>query len=180
MARAQWTQSKPALVVMGLALATFALAGCSSKEYPAPPSADAVVAAFSGSQPGDSGGGPAGSAGAARRNSGGSVTIDVTWENPQQTDGALTFSVAMDTHSVELDGYDLAKLAVLRNDRGQEVKPRRWDAPPGGHHRSGVLIFPSSDGSGKPIVGSGTKAVELVIRGVAGVEERVLRWEIAS
>ncbi len=108
------------------------------------------------------------------------MTIEVTWQNPTETTGPATFSVAMDTHSVNLDGVDLGKLSVLRNDRGQQVTPSGWDAPSGGHHRSGVLAFPAADGDGNPIAGPGVKAVELVIRDVAGVRERVLRWEVAG
>lgn len=107
------------------------------------------------------------------------MTIDVTWENSDDRNGSLTFSVIMNTHSVDLDGYDLGRLATLRNDRGQELKPQRWDAPAGGHHRSGVLVFPPADGSGNPILAPGTKSIELVIRDVAGIKERVLRWDVS-
>ncbi len=139
------------------------------------------MAALSGAQStGSNGGDSSRSAGATQSNSGGNVTIEITWENPQDTTGPLTFSVGMNTHSVDLDSFDLGKLAVLRNDRGQEVKPQRWDAPSGGHHRSGTLTFPSKDGSGQPMVGAGTKTLEIVIRDVAGVKERVLRWQVAG
>jgi hypothetical protein len=86
----------------------------------------------------------------------------------------------MNTHSVNLDGYDFGKLAVLRNDAGQEVQPQGWDAPAGDHHRSGSLTFPPRDTSGQPMVGPGTRFLELVIHDVAGVKERVLRWEASS
>ncbi len=56
------------------------------------------------------------------------MTIDVTWKNPGESAGPLIFSVVMDTHSVDLDGVDLAKQAALRNDQGREVKPEAWDA----------------------------------------------------
>jgi hypothetical protein len=130
-----------------------------------------TVSAGTGAAPSDSGS-------VTKQNQGGNVTVAVTWKNPSDATGSLTFSVVMDTHSVNLDGYDLSQLAVLRNERGQEVKAERWDAPSGGHHRSGTLAFPGKDGSGTPILGSGSKAVELVIRDVAGVNERVLRWEL--
>ncbi len=119
------------------------------------------------------------SAEATQSNSGGNVTIEVTWENPQEKNGPLTFSVAMNTHSVNLDGFDLSELAVLRNDSGQQVKPQQWEAPSGGHHRSGTLTFPFKGESGKPIVGTGTKTLEMVIRDVAGVKERVLQWKVS-
>ena len=105
-------------------------------------------------------------------NTGGSVTIDVEWI--QAEDDSLVFNVAMDTHSVELDQYDLGKLAMLRDDTGNEYRPVSWDAAPGGHHRSGRLTFPLPDSvsQGK------AKYVEITIRDVAGIEARVLRWEL--
>ena len=112
-----------------------------------------------------------------QKNQAGNVTIDVTWEGNQASIGALRFAVVMDTHSVDLDKYDLSKLATLRNDKGREVTPTTWDGPPGGgHHRSGVLVFPTTEG-GKPLIDAETKFVELTIRDVANVKERVLRWE---
>lgn len=104
---------------------------------------------------------------------GGQVTIEVTWQGPR---AGLVFEVAMNTHSVDLDGYDLVKLAVLRTDRGQEVRPSRWDAPAGGHHRRGTLVFPDKAPDGGPLIGPNTAWIELVIRDVAGVPERVFRW----
>ncbi len=168
-------------LVLSVSSAALILAACSSTRVQEAPSASAVVAALSQSQSSTGAGqvAPANSSGTTRRNQGGSVTIDVTWENPGDTTGALTFSVAMDTHSVELDGIDLGKLAVLRNDQGVELRPQEWDAPPGGHHRSGILLFPARDGAGKPILGTGARSLEMVIRDVAGVKERVLRWEVS-
>lgn len=53
------------------------------------------------------------------------------------------FNVVMDTHSIELD-QDMVKVAVLVDDSGKEYSPNRWQgAPPGGHHREGLLIFTS-------------------------------------
>lgn len=121
------------------------------------------------------GGNPGSGAKVTKSNSGGSVTIDATWQNGQSAD-KVVFAIQMNTHSVDLDGYDLGKLVSLRNEKGQEVKAERWESAPGGHHRSGVLTFPLKDSSGNPILGA--KALELVIRDVAGVKERVLRWEI--
>lgn len=128
----------------------------------------------------ESGPAPALSGSPTRRNEAGRVTIDVTWKNPTETAGSIAFKVTMDIHSVDLDKVDLGKVALLRNDQGREVKPEAWDAPAGGHHREGTLLFPSRDGSGSLLVSGGVKAVELVIRDVAGVKERVLRWEMAG
>ncbi len=59
---------------------------------------------------------------------GGQVTIKVTW---QGLEAGPVFTVAMDTHSVNLDGYDLGQLAVLRTASGQEIKPLSWGGPAG-------------------------------------------------
>jgi len=111
--------------------------------------------------------------GSTQTSEGGAVTVEVTW---QGRSAGPVFRVAMDTHSVDLDSYDLMKLAVLRIDQGQELRPSGWDAPPGGHHRSGTLTFPVNAPDGSPLIGPNTRTIELVIRGVAGVPERVFRW----
>lgn len=108
-------------------------------------------------------------------NNEGEVTVEVTW---QGASAGLVFEVVMDTHSVDLDGYDLMTLAVLRTDQGQEVKPSGWDAPKGGHHRRGTLAFPDKAADGSPLIGPNTRTIELVIRDVAGVPERVFKWTL--
>lgn len=105
---------------------------------------------------------------------GGQVTVTVTWLG--STD-PLVFAVILDTHAVDLDGFDLRQLAVLRTPAGVEVPPSGWDAPPGGHHREGTLTFPTVDANGNPLINAETRSFELAIRDVAGVPERVFRWE---
>lgn len=104
---------------------------------------------------------------------GGEVAIKATW---LANETVPTFEIALDTHSVALDGYDLRELTVLRAD-GREVAPTSWEAPAGGHHRSGTLVFPATAGDGSPLVTSQTARVELVIRGIGDVPERVLVWK---
>ncbi len=110
--------------------------------------------------------------GLVQSNTGDAVTIDVEWV--KAGDGSLIFNVSMNTHSVDLDQYDLGKLAVLRDDTGNEYHPVSWDSVPGGHHRQGTLTFPLPDSvsQGK------AKYLEIVIRDVAGAKERVLEWEL--
>lgn len=117
---------------------------------------------------------PAGSQGNLTQTSdGGQVVVKATW---QGSEAGPVFTVTLDTHSVDLDGYDLAQLTVLRVEDGREVQPRGWDAPKGNHHRKGTLSFPAIGEDGKAIVGPDTPGFELIIRDVAGVPERVLRW----
>jgi hypothetical protein len=110
---------------------------------------------------------------ATQTNEGGQVTIKATWQGPS---AGPTFAVVMDTHAVDLDGYDLTHLAALRIDGGREVLPAGWDAPKGGHHREGTLTFPATAADGRALIAPGTRTVELVIRDVAGVPERIFRW----
>ena len=112
-------------------------------------------------------------AGATQTNEGGQVTIAATWQGSRTQ---LVFEVAMNTHAVDLDGSDLKQLAVLRIDGGQEIRPISWEAPKGGHHRSGTLTFPAADADGRALIASSTRTIELAIRNVAGVPERVFTW----
>lgn len=112
--------------------------------------------------------------GAVQSHTGGAVTIDVEWEG--ERDGLLVFNAAMNTHSVDLDQYDLGELAVLRDDGGKEYRPSSWDSAPGGHHRRGTLTFPLPDSLSQ----GHAQYLELIIRDVAGVKERVLRWELVQ
>lgn len=112
---------------------------------------------------------------ATQTSEGGEVTVEVTWKGES---AGPVFDVIMDTHSVDLDAYDLRKQAVLRNDRGLEVRAKAWDAPEGGHHREGVLDFPEKTAGGKELIGPNTRRVELIIRDVAGVPERSFEWNL--
>ncbi len=112
---------------------------------------------------------------AVQTNEGGQVTIKVTW---QGRNAGPIFTVEMDTHTVNLDSYDLRQLAVLRTDQGQEIRPSGWNAPTGGHHRTGTLTFPATTASGTPVIGPQTRTLELIIRNVSGIPERSFRWTL--
>jgi hypothetical protein len=97
----------------------------------------------------------------------GAVTVAASWIS-----GTSSARVAMDTHSVDLDSFDLKELARVRFDGGAWVSPTAWDAPKGGHHRSGTLTF----GSLEPQALAGVRVIELEVREV-GVPSHLLRWE---
>ncbi len=106
----------------------------------------------------------------------GNVTIDVEWieiENLAEK-GSLTFYVTMNTHSVNLDNYDLRELATLRDDSDNEYQPVSWESASGGHHRKGTLVFSLPDSLRQ----GSAEYVEVVIRSVAGIDERILKWEL--
>lgn len=101
------------------------------------------------------------------------VKVEVTPLNLSSAGAdTLDFRVVLDTHSLELK-YDLAKIALLRDDRGNAYRPSSWQGPAGGHHVAGVLRF----GQGREIMKARPAYLELQIEGVAGVPRRSFRWD---
>ena len=105
----------------------------------------------------------------AQENSGGEVDIKATplilkaGEKPQ-------FEIEFNTHSVELD-FDISQIASLTDEDGNSDTSSTWEgSPPGGHHRSGTLIFTA------PLIQ--TKSVNLTIRDISGVSKREFTWQL--
>ena len=107
----------------------------------------------------------------ARTQAGGGVTVTATYLNPRSNEEAK-FDIAMNTHSVDLDGYDLKTLSLLRDDAGKEHKPLRVENEGGGHHRRVTLVFPKPSPKAKHI--------ELVIKDIAGVKARSFSWDVGQ
>jgi hypothetical protein len=107
--------------------------------------------------------------GLTRTNSGGGITAKVTYVHAQEADEAR-FEVVLDTHSVDLDAYDLTALSVLRDDTGKTYQAIRVENKGSGHHREVTIVFP------KPA--SAAKRLELVIKDIAGIKERTFLWDI--
>ena len=80
------------------------------------------------------------------------------------------FQIRISSHSGDLS-QDMVEVSMLRDDKGQEYRPVGWEgSPPGGHHRRGVLEFPSFEGKSKKIT--------LIVRDIANVPERLFEWKI--
>lgn len=102
---------------------------------------------------------------------GGGVTVIATLLKDQAD--ATAIKLVLDTHSVNLDGYELDAIAVLRDDTGKTYPVVAVDqASGGGHHRQAVLQF----GKVKPEA----KIIELIVKDVAGVKERIFRWSVTE
>ena len=107
---------------------------------------------------------------AARTSDAEGVRVEVTPKLADSGAAVWEFEVVMDTHSKELS-TDLAQTAVLTDDTGRDYAPIAWQGdPPGGHHREGILQFPPPAGN--------PKSVELKIKDIGGVSERIFRWEL--
>ncbi len=122
-------------------------------------------------------------ASATQRDDGtGSVTIEVTWATPDHVaddeklravagkhsgEDVVLLHVKMNTHSVNLSKYDLAKLSTLDAGDGSEPAIESVTISDDQHHAESVLLFK------RPAKAS---TATLVVRDVGGVPERTLRW----
>ncbi|MDO8207380.1 MAG: hypothetical protein Q7T38_06120 [Gallionella sp.] len=80
-----------------------------------------------------------------------------------------TFEVTLETHIQPLND-DLARSATLIVD-GKQYLPLAWDgAPPGGHHRKGVLRFQAT--------GPQPRSMELQIRLAGDTTPRSFKWSL--
>jgi len=99
----------------------------------------------------------------------GIVSVTVTPIQLSADASEWKFTVVLDTHSGSLD-EDMLTSATLVDDNGNKYRPTGWDgAPPGGHHREGVLTFIL----GKPA----PRSVTLKIQNV-GVPVRNFTWSV--
>ncbi len=96
-----------------------------------------------------------------RENSEAGVQITATYL-PDITD-ATAFEIKVTAHSDYDD--DFKKNSYLRDSSGKTYQPLSFEGE-GGHHASGTLRFPKIE----------SKRFELVIKDVAGVNERVFKW----
>jgi hypothetical protein len=98
------------------------------------------------------------------------VTVKVTPKDVAPGSATWVFAVVLDTHSQDLSD-DLVKSSTLLDARGGRQAPLAWEgAPPGGHHREGMLRFKS--------LGPAPGAFELQIRRPGESAARVFRWNL--
>lgn len=107
---------------------------------------------------------------ATQKDSANGVTVAVTPGNLAADAKTWDFAVVFDTHSQDLSD-DVARSAILLDDKGNEFKAVAWEgAAPGGHHRAGVLKFNAV--SPQPL------AVELRMTRPSEAKPRTFRWEL--
>jgi hypothetical protein len=100
---------------------------------------------------------------------GGGVMVKATFLNPKDA-ADPRFQVVLDTHSVNLDAYELKTTIVLRDDAGNSYAPVALEDKGSGHHRQTIVSFAK--------ILPETKRSELVIKDVAGVKERTFVWKL--
>ncbi len=105
-----------------------------------------------------------------QKDSANGVTVAVTPGSLGNEAKTWDFKIVFDTHSQDLSD-DVAKSAVMLDDKGNEFKAVAWEgAAPGGHHRAGVLKFNA--------VSPRPQAVELRINRPSEEKARIFRWEL--
>jgi len=169
------------LYILALPILILALTGCSAATSPSQTITPSVSASNVNPTPTDD---PAilptlfpnmtGNSEMTRTDQQGAVVMEVTPLNLGTPAPELAFEVAMNTHSVDLS-MDLAILATLTTDAGATVPASLWDAPRGGHHVEGKLIFPATN-DGKSIL-EGVSKLTLTILNV-DAPSRVFEWEL--
>lgn len=109
--------------------------------------------------------------GMARKSTVTGVTVTITPMDLGSTETSR-FKVVLDTHSQELSD-DLIKTASLVDSAGTRYLPVAWEgAAPGGHHREGVLVFPS--------INAASTDIELRLQRTGEAAPRVFRWGLTN
>ncbi len=93
----------------------------------------------------------------------GDVTVDLTPVGV--VDGKLMVDVGVNTHSVNLEQFDLIRITTLEYN-GKSIAPESAPAL-SGHHNSGTLAFN---------VGEPVSSFKISIKGIPKVDERVFEW----
>lgn len=109
----------------------------------------------------------------------GNVSAGVTFLNPiEEDDDYFNFGVGLNTHSVDLDGYDLSQKTILYV--GDEIKITeglQWTmVEGGGHHVSGMIKIPREQ-AGNKVNYIDKEYIRLEIRDLDGGESRVFEWQ---
>jgi hypothetical protein len=98
------------------------------------------------------------------------VTVEVTPQNVAPGAPAWEFKIVLDTHSEDLRD-DLLKTAVLVDPAGGRHAPVAWEgAPPGGHHREGILRFAA--------ISPAPSSIELRMERAGEATPRIFRWKL--
>ncbi len=109
----------------------------------------------------------------------GSVSVGVAFLNPVEEDpDYFNFEVALNTHSVDLDEYDLSEMTTLHvEDQLQITEGIQWtDVQGGGHHVSGIIKVPKSWEEGN-LNYKDVKEIQLIIENLDGIDSRIFLWE---
>ena len=95
--------------------------------------------------------------------------------SPKDEDDILLFVLFINTHQGVLPPWNLAEMAILKDDRDLKSKAVSWKVvyeDGAHHHRQGILTFPNIK------KGKGNPATLEVLINLPGMRERVFRWNL--
>ncbi len=105
-----------------------------------------------------------------KRDGRGPVAVTVALLESPAVGSPVRVRVALDTHSVGLDGITFGEAVAIRAPDGAEVPPASVERTSGGgHHREAVLLFPAVRPAGTLVI---------VVKDVGGIAERLFSWEL--
>lgn len=95
--------------------------------------------------------------------------------------GNLAFNVEI-APLVKLGQYSLNQMSTLASDLGTRVQASRWEVSlivASGDYLTGVIYFPAQDALARPLISKDVRNLTLNIKNLAGIPERVFRWNIS-
>lgn len=116
-----------------------------------------------------------------RINSEGAVELVVTFLNPiNDDDEKWIFNVEMNTHSVNLDQYDLEKLITFKNDTGTVITDELTVKKDGAGHHMGIKIYIPKIINEKPTIDENTNEITIEISEIDNVVSRLFVWDLTQ
>ncbi|AKL96050.1 hypothetical protein CACET_c26050 [Clostridium aceticum] len=109
----------------------------------------------------------------------GSVSVGVTFLNPiEEDDDYFNFDVALNTHSVDLDDYDLSQMTLLYvGDKVKITEDIQWTmVEGGGHHVSGMVKVPREQ-QGRKLDYKDKEYIRIEITNLDGIASREFEWK---
>ncbi|MGE5618746.1 MAG: hypothetical protein ACM3US_05760 [Sphingomonadaceae bacterium] len=113
------------------------------------------------------------------------LTPDYLRAHPDEAPGLdsqlyLVFRLEVDSPTLaKMSVWDLKGMIFFREEGGREYGTPVWHPSQDGSRKVGIAAFPRTNARGNPIPDPRARYFELVVRDLAGVKERVLRWESA-
>lgn len=113
-----------------------------------------------------------------RTNGEGAVEIDITFLNPLENDQQFwVFKVAMNTHSVNLDKYNLSELTTFKVDGNNQLQKEVVIEKKGAGHHIMHYIKVSKEINGQKVIKENIKSISIEIKDVDNVALRTFEWD---
>lgn len=107
-----------------------------------------------------------------RFNNEGAVKVTAEYLPPKKSKiEEISFRLVLDTHSVNLEQYDIQQLSSLIIDNGAPIEASKWQPTGASHHFNGVLSFSKE-------LPSEEHTIKLIVKNIDNVEERVFEWQL--